>query len=138
MNGPAILWQKLKYHGLDGGQAVRGEYLCVPLSFVARVFEAELTPSADSLSAVLVLKDGRTLQFARGSIGCVIDNRIQAMLCEALHRNGELYISFEWFCRSLYDLHVSTYADVLYATDHYAMLSMNMADLIHDILSDNI
>jgi len=138
MSGPAISWQKLKYHGLNGGQKVRGEYLCVPLSFIARVFEAEYRPSGDTLSAELVLKDGRELQFARGSIGCVIDNRIQSMLCEALHRNGELYISLEWFCRSLYDMHVSKCSDVLYATDHYSVLSMNMAELIRDILMDNI
>lgn len=137
MSGPAILWQKLKYHGLNGGEKVRGEYLCVPLSFIADVFKAKYTPSPDTLSATLVLKDGRELQFARGSIGCVIDNRIQSMLCEALHRNGELYISFEWFCLSLYDLHVSACSNVLYATDHYAVLSENMAELIKDILSEN-
>ncbi|RCX19476.1 poly(3-hydroxybutyrate) depolymerase [Anaerobacterium chartisolvens] len=137
MSGRAILWQKLKYHGLEGGQEVRGEYLCVPLSFIAEVFEAKYQPSEDSLTAVLILKDGRELQFARGSIGCVIDNRISAMLCEALHRSGELYISFEWFCRYFYNLHVSVFDDVLYVTDHYNVLSMNMAYLINGILKDN-
>ncbi|RCX19478.1 poly(3-hydroxybutyrate) depolymerase [Anaerobacterium chartisolvens] len=134
MSGPAIKWQKLKYHGLNGGQEVRGEYLCVPLSFIAEVFDAEYTPSEDTLSAALILKDGRELQFARGSIGCAVDNRITSMLCEALHRNGELYISFEWFCRSICNLHVSVCENVLYATDHYSVLSANMADLINDIL----
>jgi len=138
MSGPAILWQKMKYHGLNGGQEVRGEYLCVPLSFIAKVFSAKYMPSDDTLSATLVLKDGRELQFARGSIGCVIGNRIQSMLCEALHRSGELYVSLEWFCRSLYDLHVSTCRDVLYVTDHYSVLSENMAVLINDILRGDV
>lgn len=137
MSGSAILWQKLKYHGLEGGQQVRGEYLCVPLSFIAEVFGAKYLPSDDTLTAVLILKDGRELQFARGSIGCAIDGRISSMLCEALHRNGELYISFEWFCRYLYDLHVSVLDNVLYATDHYIALSMHMAYLISGILKDN-
>lgn len=136
MSGPAIKWQKLKYHGLNGGQQVRGEYMCVPLSFIAEVFGAEYTPSEDTLSAVLRLKDGRELQFARGSIGCVVDNRIRSMLCEALHRNGELYVPFEWFCLSIYNLHVSVCENVLYATDHYSVLSENMADLIKDILQE--
>ena len=136
MSGPAIQWQKLKYHGLNGGQKVRGEYLCVPLSFIAEAFEAKYIPSEDTLSATLILKDGRELQFARGSIGCVIDNRIESMLCEALHRNGELCVSFEWFCQSLYNLHVTACANVLYVTDHYSVLSMSMADLINDLLRD--
>ena len=135
MSGPAILWQKLKYHGLNGGQEVRGEYLCVPLSFIAKAFDAKYIPSEDTLSATLILKDGRELQFARGSIGCAINNRIQSMLCEALHRNGELYVSLEWFCRSLCNLQTSTYESMLYVTDHYAVLSMNMEDLIKEILS---
>jgi poly(3-hydroxybutyrate) depolymerase len=138
MPGRTILWQKLKYHGLNGGQEVRGEYLCVPVSFIAEVFNAKYMPSEDTLSAVLLLEDGRELQFARGSIGCVVDNRIKTMLCEALHRNGELYISFEWFCQSLYNLHISVCENVLYATEHYSILSINMADLINDILKDAV
>jgi poly(3-hydroxybutyrate) depolymerase len=138
MTGPAILWQKMKYHGLNGGQEIRGEYLCVPLSLIAKVFDAKYMPSEDTLSAILVLKDGRELQFARGSIGCAVNNHIRSMLCEALHRNGELYISFEWFSRSLYNLHISIYENVLYATDHYSVLSENMAYLISDILKESI
>jgi hypothetical protein len=56
------------------------------------------------------------------------------MLCEALHRNGELYIPFDWFCMSLYNLHVSACRDVLYVTNHYSVLSANMADLLTDLL----
>ncbi|MEX1377243.1 MAG: hypothetical protein AB1Z23_07180 [Eubacteriales bacterium] len=136
MSSPAIKWQKLKYHGLDGGQKVRGEYLCVPLSFIADIFGAEYEKSDDTLSAVLKLKDGRRLQFARGSIGCVVDNSIRSMYCEALHRNDELHISIEWFCSAMYDLHVSSYEGVTYVTDHFSILSMNMADLIRDLLND--
>jgi len=134
MGGKAIKWQKLKYHGLNGGQKVRGEYLCVPVRFLAEVFGAEYTPSGDTLSASLRLDDGRELQFARGVIGCLIDGHIESMLCEALHRNGELYISFEWFCKRLYDLHVSEMAGTIYATDHYSVLSNNMAHIIRDLI----
>jgi len=134
MGGKALKWQKLKYHGLNGDEMVRGEYLCVPVRFLAEVFGAKYLPSEDSLSATLILKDGREVQFARGSIGCVIDRRIEAMLCEALHREGELYVSFEWFCRSLFNLHVSSMAGTIYATDHYSMLSNNIAHIIRDLI----
>ena len=134
MSAPATKWQKLKYHGLDGAQKVRGEYICVPLSFIAKVFDEELEVSEDALSAELHLKDGRNLQFARGSIGCVIDNTVRCMYCEALHRSGELYVPFDWFAKAVYNLHVSECDDVLYATDHFSELSLNMADLIRDIL----
>lgn len=136
MSSPAVLWQKLKYHGLDGGQMVRGEYICVPLSFLAEVFEAKYEPSENTYSATLTLKDGRELQFARGSIGCVIDNSVRSMYCEALHRNNELLISIEWFCQNIFNLHVSAAQKVVYATDHFAILSTFMADLIHDLLKE--
>jgi len=93
-------------------------------------------PSADTLTTVVTLKDGRTLQFARGSIGCVIDNDLRSMYCEALHRNGELLVGVEWFCRYIMNLQVSVCNDVVYVTDHFAELSMFMADLIKDLLKD--
>lgn len=135
---PAVKWQKLKYHGLNGGQKVRGEYICVPLRFLAWVCGAEYHPAADTLTAELVLKDGRRLQFARGSIGCVIDNDLRSMYCEALHRGGELLVSAEWFCRYLLNLQVSACDDVLYITDHFSTLSANMADLIRELLYGKI
>ncbi len=135
MGMPAIKWQKLKYHGLNGGQKVKGEYLTVPLSFIARSFQADCRYSEDTLSAALRLKDGRTLQFARGSIGCVIENNLRSMYCEALHRNGELYISLEWFARFVMNLTATRFEDVLYVTDHHAELSDTFAALIRDLLT---
>ncbi len=136
MSRPAIRWQKLKYHGLNGGQKVRGEYLCAPLSFLCEAFGARYEPSQDTLSAAVTLADGRALQFARGSIGCVIDDDVRSMYCEALHRDGELHVSVEWFCRYLLNLQVSTCNGVVYVTDHFAELSTFMADLIKDLLTD--
>jgi hypothetical protein len=134
MSTKAVRWQKLKYHGLNGGEKVRGEYTCVPLSFLCEVFGAKYEPSLDTLTAVAKLPDGRRLQFARGSIGCVIDNDLRSMYCEALHRNGELLVGVEWFCRYIMNLQVSVCNDVVYVTDHFAELSMFMADLIKDLL----
>ena len=137
LNATCRTWQKLKYHGLDGGQIVRGEYLMVPLSFLAQAFRAQYCPSGDTLTAELVLEDGRKLQFARGSIGCVIDNSVRSMYCEAIHREGELLVSLEWFCAYLFDLTVTACDGVVYITDHFAVLSANMADLIRDLLTNN-
>lgn len=136
MSGKALRWGKIKYHGLEGGQKVRGVYTCVPLSFLAAAFDGICTYGEDTLTAELRLKDGRSFQFARGSIGCVADLEFTAMFCEALHREGELYISAEWFCKFAYHLHVSECDGVTYITDHFSELSLNMADLIRDILSD--
>ena len=97
MQGPALKWKKMKYHGLEGGQKIRGEYVMVPLSFLAKAFGAELKYTEENQAAVITAAEGRRLQFARGSIGCVIDNSLVQMYCEALSRNGELYVSVEWF-----------------------------------------
>lgn len=134
----AVQWEKLKYHGLNGGQLVRGSYLCVPLSFIAQVFGADYESSEDGAVVVLRLKDGRRLQFARGSIGCVIDDTVRCMYCEALHRDGELLVSIEWFAKCFYSLQVSICEGVVYVTDHFADLSAFMADLIKDLLNGNM
>lgn len=135
IGSPVFAWRKLKYHGQNGNALIRGEYLCAPLSFIARLFDAKLEASEDTFSAVMTLKDGRTLQFARGSIGCVVDGRIQSMLCEAVHANGGLNISLEWLCLSVLGLWASTCENVLYVTDHFSRISLNMAQLIEDILT---
>jgi len=137
MGKPALMWKKYKYHGLNGGQKVKGEYLMAPLSFLATCFEAELTYEEDHLSAVLQLKDGRILQVARGSIGCIIDNTMRAMYCEALDRNGELYISLEWFARYIMNLVATRFEDVLYVTDHHAELADTFAALLRDLLHED-
>lgn len=135
LRASARIWQKCKYHGLNGAQKVRGEYLCVPVTFLAQVFGGTYSSPDGNLTAVVQLPDGRRLQFARGSIGCVIDERVRSMYCEALHRDGELLVSFSWFCRYLFNLHVSDCDGVAYATDHFSTLSAYMADLLRDILS---
>jgi poly(3-hydroxybutyrate) depolymerase len=134
MTTPAQQWQKLKYHGLDGGQMVRGEYLCVSAKFLAEVFGAEYAANEDGSEVMLTLRDGRKVQFARGIIGCLVNNDMHCMYCEALHRNGELLVSAEWFCRFLFNLHVTKSQGVVYITDHFAELSTYMAELIKDIL----
>ncbi len=133
LSTPPVRWQKLKYHGLNGGQKVRGEYLCVPVSFLAKAVGAEYLPAEDTLTAELVLADGRHVQFARGSIGCMIDDTMRCMYCEALYRDGELLVSLEWFCKYLFNYHVSECNGVVYVTDHFIDLSFFMADLIKDL-----
>ena len=131
---PARRWQKLKYHGLNGGTRVRGEYCMAPLRFLAAVFSASLEEGEDGATARLTLPDGRKLQFARGSIGCVIDNDLRSMYCEAIHRDGQLLVSVEWFCRYLFNLTVTSCEGVTYVTDHFAELSADMAALLRDLL----
>lgn len=133
----AFMWKKLKYHGLHGDAIVRGEYCMIPASSVAQIAGAAYEEKDGW--AQMTMKDGRVIQFARGCIGCTIDNRVHAMLCEPVEREGMLFISIEWFCKEVLGLHVSTcgttLGDVMYATDHYSLLSVNMARLIKDLLN---
>lgn len=138
MPGEAFKWKKMKYHGLDGGQKVKGEYYMVPLSFLAKVFQAELEYSEEGTVAAVRMQDGRRLQFARGSIGCVMDRSLVQMYCEAVYRDNELYVSSEWFSEYVCNMHISVCEDVVYMTDHSNKLSANMADLIKDLLMDTI
>lgn len=132
---PVFAWEVLHYHGLGGEAVVRGRYVYVPLAFIAQTFGADLSYSDGGATAVLVLEGGRRLQFARGSIGCVLDGRVTSMSGEAVQRGGELHISLEWFACSVLDLRVSEHSGVLYVTDHHAQLSGNMARLLREILA---
>lgn len=134
MDVPAMKWKKLKYHGLNGEAKVRGEYWCVPLSFLAEVFKLRYIADENAYTAEVYFNDGRCAQFARGSIGCVVDDTVWSMYCEAVSRDGELYVSTEWFCRYLLRLYVSSCGHVVYITDHFSEISIFMADLIEDIL----
>ncbi|MEZ4629037.1 MAG: hypothetical protein R2912_13450, partial [Eubacteriales bacterium] len=115
-------------------QIVRGSYLCVPVEFLAKAFGCTFTEDENGRCASLTLPDRRVFQFAEGCIGCTVDNRIEAMLCEAIFRNKSLYISLEWFCRFALNWQVSEYDGVLYATDHYSVLSRYLSWLLQDLL----
>lgn len=134
MKAPVKFYQKLKYHGLDGGEKVRGEYFVVPVSFIAEVIGAEYTTTEEGKCAQLVLKDGRTVSFALGSIGCVVDNKLYSMDCEAQMVENELSVPAEWFFRRLLNLQTSTTGNALYITDHYTELSTHMAMIVEDVL----
>lgn len=134
MTAPCRMWQKLKYHGLQGNAKVRGEYFMVPLSFLAKMVKAAYRPQKEEHLAVLTLSDGRDLQFARGTIGCMIDDTLRSMYIETIERDGELLISAEWFFRYVMQMQASVCNGVVYVTDHHAELSYHMADLIKDLL----
>lgn len=136
LGGKAFVYKKLKYHGANGGEIVRGEYLCVPVSFIAKALGAECLVSDGGYTVELVLPDRRHAQFARGSIGCLLDNKIYSMLCEAIYRDGELYLPIEWVFRYLLDMQVSYCRGVLYITDHYIELASATAAVITKLLKD--
>jgi len=135
MEAHAFKWQKLKYHGLQGDFIVRGEYLYVPVSFISEVFLADIHNEENGLVADFVLADGTKIQFAKGNISCVVDNRIEAMSCEAVERDHVLYLPLEWFAKRFYQMHTSFCKGVLYVTNHHACISKYMAYLLEDILT---
>lgn len=130
-----VFWQKLKYHGLNGGAKVRGEYLMVPADALANTAGGSFASSEDGLSGTIVLPDGRVLQFARGVIGCMIGDTMRQMYAECIERDGVLLLSAEWFARYVLNLTASGSNGALYVTDHHAELSYFTADLIKDLLN---
>ena len=110
--------------------------MMVPVQFLAEMAGGKYIPSEDTLTARVELPDGRVLQFARGSIGCLIDDKLRSMFCEALHRNGELLVSAEWFAEYILNLKITQCNGILYITDHWAELSYYLADILKSILQD--
>ena len=97
-------------------------------------FVAAAGPGWGGAAALLRFSDGREAQFARGSIGCLVDESLRCMYCETLQREDELLVSVEWFCGFFFNCRVSACGGVVYVTDHFADLSFFMADLILDLL----
>ncbi len=132
------MWKKFKYHGLNGDTLTRGEYLMVPVSFLAELAGGSYEESDDRRTAKIILKDGTVLQFAEGSIACIMGDRLRSMYAEAIFRENVLMASVEWFAKYVLGLYVSSCNGVTYVTDHMADLSYFMADLIKDIMNDNM
>ena len=130
-----LFWQKLKYHGLNGGAKVRGEYLMVPAEALAKIAGGSYETSEEGLSGVIRLPDGRRLQFARGVIGCMIGDTMRQMYVECIERDGVLMLSLEWFSRCFFNWDVSVHNGAAYVTDHWAELSYFTADLLKDLLN---
>ncbi|MDN4480565.1 stalk domain-containing protein [Demequina muriae] len=135
IGGVCFRHDKLKYHGLDGGELVRGSYLYVPVRFLASAFGAVVDSADDGLVATLTFANGTTVELARGIVGAVVDGRLRSMYAEAVHRDGQLWISLEWLCDDVLGLRTTTNGSVLYVSERHARLSKNMADLIDDLLT---
>ena len=131
-----MFWQKLKYHGLQGGAKVRGEYFMVPAEALSKIAGGTYETADQGLSGKIFLPDGRVLQFARGVIGCMIDDTMRQMYVECIERDGVLMLSVEWFARCLFNYNVSVHNGAVYVTDHWAELSYFTADLLKDLLND--
>ena len=56
------------------------------------------------------------------------------MDCEAVQRDGVLYLPAAWFFRMIMNRNVSECNGVLYAADCYGELSMHMARLLKDLM----
>lgn len=130
-----IRHQKLKYHGLNGGTQVRGEYLCVSLRYMSKAVGAKYYPGENGRTAAVLLPDGTTACFASGSIGCMLGSTMRSMYCEAIFRDGELLVSAEWFLGYNCRLWISKKNGVLYATDHPATISAFTARILKDCLA---
>ena len=136
VGGTAIVKHAWKYHGLGGEQISRGEHILVPVQFLAAAFGGSVTEEEGGDMAAWDAPDGRRLEFARGSIACLIDGRIHAMTVQADRSTDQLYVALEWVATHVLGLFASTCEGVLYLTDHHALLSKHMAHLVDDILAE--
>ncbi|WP_425838841.1 hypothetical protein [Microbacterium sp. PA5] len=134
MSTRAFAWDAVQYHGRGGSTLSRSRAVYAPLDLLAVAFDARLIATGEGDVATLVLSDGRSVQFARGAVACVVNNRVVAMDAEAVLRDGVLCISVEWFALNLMNLRASQHSDVVYVTDHHSLLSGNMARLLSDLL----
>ena len=128
-------WKKLKYHGLGGDALVRAIYTMVPVTDLVEAFGGSVICEAGKIYANM--KNGKKLQFARGCIGCTINDHVRSMFIEAVERENVLFISAEWFVAEVMGLQYSKCGSMIYATDHYGVLSAHMERLLHDILKSD-
>ena len=128
----AFIWNKIKYHGLDGDFIVRDSYVMIPARVLATLFNADYHEKDGA--GTFTLEDGRVIAIAKGIISCTVNNRVRDMYVEAVERNGELNISAEWFCEDVLGMHVCTKEGALYAADHNVKLSKHFVKLIADLL----
>lgn len=130
--GETFIWNKIKYHGLNGDHIVRDSFVMVSARTLAKIFGAEYFQN--NSEGIMTLNDGRRILFSRGIISCTVDNRVRDMYVEAVEKDRELYISPEWLCEDILNMHVCKSEGVLYAADHSCKLSRHFAKLIADLL----
>ena len=135
LSAPTFEWKKLKYHGLGGDALVRAIYTMVPVTDLVEAFGGSVICEAGKIYANM--KNGKKLQFARGCIGCTINDHVRSMFIEAVERENVLFISAEWFVAEVMGLQYSKCGSMIYATDHYGVLSAHMERLLHDILKSD-
>lgn len=134
LKGIPFSWKTFRFHGNREESSVRGSYLMASIPDISRIFDCTLVKDSDPSEPELILQDGRQIQFARGSAACMADSRILAMPVESVEKEGILFVSVAWFCRTLLNYTCSECGETVYITDHYAQLSKGMARLIKDLL----
>lgn len=83
----------------------------------------------------MTTEDGRSLQVAAESIGCIINNRLYSMSrqCQAL--DGNLFVPVRWFAENVFGLFVTEEDGALYISDHIGYMTHDMAVILREILS---
>lgn len=132
IDGECFIWNKIKYHGLNGDYAVRDSFLMLPAALLAEIFGAEY--HEDDAAGTFILPDSMVISFAKGIISCNVNNRVRDMYVEAVEKGGRLYVSAEWFCEDVLNMHLCKKDGVIYAADHNVKLSKHFAKLITDLL----
>jgi poly(3-hydroxybutyrate) depolymerase len=107
-------------------------YLYVSVKTLCRLFE--MTCEISKGTAVIRTKDGRTLQVAAESIGCVVDNRLYSMSRQCEVRDGVLYVPVRWFAESLFNRFVTELDGAMYIADHVGYMTHDTAVILKEIL----
>ncbi|NLL38324.1 MAG: hypothetical protein GX254_01880 [Clostridiales bacterium] len=108
-------------------------YMYVSVNTLCRLFNMEC--KTDGRTAEMTTEDGRSLQVAAESIGCIINNRLYSMSrqCQAL--DGILFVPVRWFAENVFGLFVTEEDGALYISDHIGYMTHDMAVILREILS---
>jgi poly(3-hydroxybutyrate) depolymerase len=108
-------------------------YLYVSVKSLSMLFG--MTCDTDGYTAEMTTKDGRKLQVASESIGCVIDNRLYSMSRQCEARAGGLFVPVRWFAENVFGRYVTELDGALYISGHVGYMTHDMALILKEILS---
>jgi poly(3-hydroxybutyrate) depolymerase len=124
---------ELKATKMGSGEVLETyRYLYVSVKTLCRLFD--MTCDNDGRIALMKTKDGRTLQVAAESIGCIIDNRLYSMSRQCQSHDGVLFVPVRWFAENVFNRFVTELDDVLYISGHIGYMTHDMAVILKEIL----
>ena len=106
-----------------------------PISFIPMFFDATVETSADGRTATIITKAGERYTVTESSIGCIHNNRIHSMICQADVKDGQLYLPLKWFATNVFGKFVTECDGAIYIADYFGEMTKDMSVILHEILN---